>query len=100
MRLSPGGVEYVRIPITGAPFDAGTVEVCFDPPGVPTSEQTWNAAAWNQNKDMATVLVGGPDATGTGYVVLPRGDWPITVRLADHPEVVVRNTNHVIEVRD
>lgn len=100
MRISPGSVEYVHVPLTGVPFDAENIEICFDPPGVPVLEQTWNPAAFNDTKTRASVLVGGPDAPGSGYVILPRGDWPVAVRLADHPEVVVRNTNHVIEVRD
>lgn len=100
MRISPGGVEYVRIPVSGVPFDAETIEVCFDPPTVPVLERTWNPAAFNDTKTTATVLVGGPDAPGSGYVILPRGRWPITVRLADHPEVVIRKTTAAIEVRD
>lgn len=99
MRIDPAGVEYVHIPITGAPFDAGALEVSFDPADIAPLDRTWTEAQWNDTKTLATVLVGGPDAPGSGYVILPVGRWPVRVRLADLPEAIIRNTNAVIEVR-
>lgn len=93
MKIDPSGVEYVHIPVTGTPFDANTLSVTFD------GGLTWHDTTWNDNKTVATILVGGPDAPPGDHVVLARGRHTVKARLSDTPEVVIRNTNSIIDVR-
>lgn len=93
MIIDRAGSEYVHIDVTGAPFDAAPLQVSFD------SGDTWTDAAWNNAMTSISILVSGPDETTAAGIVLPLGRHPVSVRLADVAEVVIRNTNGIVEVR-
>lgn len=99
VRIDPGGVEYIHIPTTGVPFDAGSPEWCFDPADTSPLERNWVEGTWNDDKTWAMILVGGPDAPGSGYVILKLGQHPIRMRVQGLPEWIIRNTQDIIEVR-
>ena len=92
MKLSRAATEYVHVDITGAPFDAAPLEMSFD------RGASWHPTVWNNEMTTISLLVAGPDSTALGDVVLSLGRHPVSVRLPDDPEVVVRNTHGVIEV--
>lgn len=92
MNLDPAAIEYLHLPVTGAPFDAADLELAF-------GDGPWVTATWNDEKNVASLLIGGPNS-GTGpQHKLPPGNHRIRARLADTPEVVIRNTLYYVNVR-
>ncbi len=88
MRLEAAGREYAKWILSGAPTGA-VLEVTFDD-GV-----TWHPTT--RTADKVSVLVAGPTATANpaGTVVLAVGTHAAMVRLADTPEVVIRDGGRV-----
>ena len=95
MILSRDGAEYVHIPVTGAPFDAAPADVSFD------GGFSWFTAVWNSDVTSVSLLVAGPDAilTAPADVTLSLGRHPVSVRLIDLPETIVRSTGGIVEVK-
>lgn len=93
MKIPPGGREYVRIPATGVPTAAGTLEVSVD------GGATWHATTWEGTgaERTARFLAASPTATANpaGTVVLAAGRNIITARLADTPEIVFRGVGPI-----
>ncbi len=87
-RMNAAGREYLSWILSGAPTGAA-LEVTFDD-GV-----TWHPTT--RTADTVSVLVAGPTATTNpaGTVVLPVGTHTAMVRLADTPEVVIRDGGRV-----
>lgn len=93
MKLDPADIEYAYIPATGAPLDAAELDVSFD------GGATWHPATWNDDKSLASILVGGPDSAGSGdQVRLPLGENRLLGRLIDTPEVIIRSVRGTITV--
>lgn len=93
MRIRRWGREYVYWPVSGVPFDAADLELSFDD-GV-----TWHTAEWNDLKDSARLFVGGPESDPGPQIVLGIGRHDVIARLADTPEVIIRDSDAQIEVK-
>lgn len=83
--------QYVDIDITatrrdGSPATLTGVDVALLPVRMPpTAATTWTAAAYANGT--ATVLVAGPDAAGSGAIIVPLGGADLWVRVTDNPEI-------------
>jgi hypothetical protein len=86
--MDAAGREYLKWVLSGAPAGA-VLEVSFDD-GV-----TWYPTT--RTADTVSVLVAGPaaEANPAGTVVLAVGVHTAMVRLADTPEVVIRDGGRV-----
>ncbi|MEV8610313.1 hypothetical protein AB0383_20700 [Amycolatopsis sp. NPDC051373] len=73
-------------PATSAPIDisADVVQVAFTAPGVDPVAGDWQTATWTY-PGIAGILVG----SGTGGLVLAKGDYDWYVRVMDNPEETV-----------
>ncbi|MGW8565634.1 hypothetical protein [Isoptericola sp. NPDC055881] len=86
MQIDRRGREVIHWDLTEPP--AGTLEVTLD-------GNTWHTLT--RDGDTASLLVAGPDAEGTGGVVLKMGRSFALMRAAADPEVLVREAG-VIDV--
>lgn len=91
MEISRIDRQYVDIDVTatrrdGTPAALTGVDVALLPVRVsPTSATTWTPAAYANGT--ATVLVAGPEAGGSGAIVVPLAGADLWVRVTDQPEV-------------
>ena len=84
MKIKPDAREYVTWPTTGAPTGA-TLEARF------TGDTAWHTA--ERIGDDARLLVAGPQAVDNppGTIVVTASRTFVEFRLADNPEVVIRD---------
>ncbi|WP_225754702.1 hypothetical protein [Actinotalea sp. Marseille-Q4924] len=82
-----GGREYVTADVAGVPDDA-PLEVTVD-------RATWLAAERLPGK--LRFLAAAPDVTGNpaNTVVVPLGRSAVHARLADNPEIVIRDVGYI-----
>lgn len=91
MELARIDRKYARIPVTatlasGAAATITGVDVALLPPRTtPTATTTWTAATYASG--VATVLLAGPDAAGSGALVVPASGADLWIRVTDTPEV-------------
>jgi len=91
--------QYVEFDTTatygdGTPATLTGVDVALLPPRrTPAADTTWTAATYAA--PTATVLVAGPDADGTGALVVPAGGADLWVRATDTPEVTATRVTRI-----
>jgi hypothetical protein len=82
---------YVDIQVTatlagGGPATIAGVDVALvQPRTTPTSTTTWAPASYTTGT--ATVLLAGPDAAGSGALVVPADGADLWIRVSDTPEI-------------
>ncbi len=99
MRLNPAGREYAHFTVTGLPDAPANLEVSFN------NSVNWYQCTWTGGfgtERTALLLVAGPDAVDNPdtTVILPLGRNTVRTRLADTPEVVIRDDVGVIDVTE
>lgn len=64
---------------------AGVDVALLSPRATPTASTTWTAATYAAG--VATVLLAGPDGSGSGALVVPAGGADLWIRITDDPEI-------------
>lgn len=81
----------------GSPATVSGVDVALIPPRTtPSASTAWTATTYAAG--VATVLLAGPDAAGSGAVVVPAAGADLWLRVVDNPEVDVARVERIAVV--